>query len=274
MNEFKLSIIIPAYNEEKRIGQTLDFICNYLQRQSYRGEILVVDDGSSDRTQEVVQKKMATCRELRLLSYGRNRGKGYAIRYGVRKAKGEYILFADADNATPFEEIEKLLPYKDKYDIVMGSRYITQPKPGELSYLKSLWHSIIELLSFVFLGGVPETTIKKKQSWFRQLMSRGGNLIFVLFLGLGYEDTRCGFKLYRKDVAKRLFSLSRLDRWGFDTEILVIAKKYKYKVIEVPVVWYDVAGGAISKNPFKEAISSFKEIFQILWYKWRGKYNQ
>jgi len=272
MNPF-LSVIIPAYNEEKRIGQTLDFILAYLKNKEFSWEILVVDDGSQDKTIKVVKKRMVLAKNLHLLSYGENRGKGYAIKYGVERARGEYILFADADNATPFYELEKLLPYKDEYDIVMGSRYVLKPKPGELSYWRALGHSLKELIFFIFWGHVPQTTVKKKQSWFRQLMSRGGNLIFVLLLGLGYEDTRCGFKLYKKEVAKKLFSLSRLERWGFDTEILVIARKFRYKVIEVPVEWYDVAGGAISNNPFKEAIKSFKEIFQILWNKWTGKYS-
>lgn len=273
MKDFKISIVIPAYNEEKRIGKTLDFICNYLKKQKYDWEILVVDDGSSDRTKEVVLQRKKTCPHLYYLSYGENKGKGYAIKFGVNKAKGDYILFADADNATPFSEIEKLLPYKDEYDIVAGSRYLTKPTPVQQNYLKALLKSLKELLVFLFTGRVPETTIKKKQTWFRQLMSRGGNFLFVLILGLAYADTRCGFKLFKANVAKYLFSKMTINRWGFDTEILAIARKKKYKAIEVPVEWYDVEGGEINKNPLKEAIKSFKELFIIKWKLITGQYK-
>lgn len=271
MSSIHLSVIIPAYNEEKRISFTLKVIENYLNKQDYSFEVIVVDDGSTDKTREVVT---GSTLKPKITPKRNNRGKGYSIQEGVLMAQGEYILFADADNATPFEQIDKLWPYREEFDIIIGSRYILKPKIGELNYFKSLFHSTKELLSFLFLGKVPETTIKKKQSWFRQLMSRGGNYIFVLFLGLGYEDTRCGFKLFRGSTAKKLFSLSKLERWGFDTEILYLAKKFRCKVIEVPVEWFDTAGGEITKNPIKAAIGSFKEIFQIKWYNISGIYKR
>lgn len=273
MENFKISIIIPAYNEEKRIGKTLDFICDYLKKQSYNWEILVVDDGSVDRTKEVVLGKKKTYSFIHYLSYGENRGKGYAIKFGVQKAKGDYILFADADNATPFSEIEKLLPYKDDYDMVVGSRYLKEPTPVQQKYFQALFKSFKELLIFLLTGKVPETTIKKKQTWFRQLMSRGGNFLFVLVLGLAYADTRCGFKLFKSNVAKYLFPKITIERWGFDTEILAIARKKKYKAIEVPVEWYDIEGGEISKSPAKEALKSIKELFVIKWKSMTGKYR-
>lgn len=262
---FTLSVVIPAYNEEKRIGKTLDFITNYLKKQPYNWEILVVDDGSKDKTKEVVMQKKKTNPKIHYLSYGENRGKGYAIKFGVNKAKGDYILFADADNATPFSEIEKLLPFKDEYDIVAGSRYLLKPTPVQSNYFKALFRSLKELLVFLFTGKVPETTIKKKQTWFRQLMSRGGNFLFVLVLGLAYADTRCGFKLFKAKVAKDLFQKITIERWGFDTEVLALARKKGYKAIEVPVEWYDIEGGEINKNPTKEAIKSIKELFIIKW---------
>ncbi len=242
MDDIYLSVIIPAYNEEERIGQTLDLVCKYLKKQNFPSEIIVVNDGSKDNTLDVIKGKRCLA-YFQIISYSINRGKGYAIRSGVKKAQGKYILFADADNSTPFEQIKKLqAKIRNDCDIVIGSRYIS--------------------------GG----EIKKKQNVIRRFISRGGNLLFWLILGLRFKDTRCGFKLFKSKIAKHLFSLQKLERWGFDTEILVLACKYKYRVAEVPVIWYDKTRSQI--NPFSDSLRSFCEIFQIKWNMIRGKYNK
>ncbi len=244
MNNIYVSVVIPTYNEEKRIGGTLDIIREYLKKHNFPSEIIIVDDGSTDCTLDIVKEKKKQCSaNFQIISYSPNRGKGYAVKSGIKKAKGEYVLFSDADNATPFEEVSKLLAkVKNGYDIAIGSRYITGSQ------------------------------IKKKQSLFRRFMSRGGNLLFWLILGLKFKDTRCGFKLFKNYVAKHLFSLQKLEKWGFDTEILVLACKYKCKVCEVPVVWYDKSRSQIS--PIYDSLRSFKEIFQIKWNLIRGKYDE
>ncbi len=242
MDEIYLSVVIPSYNEEKRIGKTLDIIYEYLKKQDFTSEVIIVNDGSKDNTLDVIKEKYSL-NNFQIISYSKNRGKGYAVRSGIKKSQGRYILFADADNSTPFEQVEKLLvEIKKGYDIVIGSRYISGGK------------------------------IKKKQGLLRRFISRGGNLLFWLILGLKFKDTRCGFKLFKNKVAKHIFSLQKLERFGFDTEILVIANKYKCKVAEFPIIWYDETRSQIS--PVRDSLRSFKEIAQIKWNLITGKYNR
>ena len=191
-------------------------------------EIIVVDDGSSDNTVEIANS--LNLNSIKVISYSRNRGKGYAVKEGVLAAKYNYVLFMDADLATPPEEIEKMAPYIDDFDIVIASRML------------------------------PTSKIKQHQPVLRRLLGVIGKKIISLTLTRGIKDTQCGFKLFKTDIAKKLFSMQKTERWGFDFEILFIAQKLKYKIKEVPVVWYAMED---SKLRFLDYISTLYDLIRL-----------
>jgi dolichyl-phosphate beta-glucosyltransferase len=240
----KLSVVIPAYNEEDRIRPTIESIDAYLEKQPYAYEVIVVSDGSTDRTVEVVKEyQRATMKELKLNANPINHGKGFAVRDGIGMAEGEYIVFMDADNATRIEEIENFWPWFDKgYDVVFGSRYIKGAK------------------------------MPVKQPWFRRLAGRLSNLLIQAVILPGIKDTQCGFKAFRRDAARRIFSVSRIDGWGFDIEILALAKKFGYKIKEVPVTWYEIAGTKLKL--VRAMIRTLRELLVIKWNFMTGKYKK
>lgn len=205
-----LSVVIPAFNEEKRIRETLSKIELYLIEQDYSYEIIVVDDGSVDNTAELVKNYTAYKHAVHLLQNKENRGKGYSVKKGILKARGEHILFSDADLSTPIEEIEKLMPWFDKgYDVVIGSR------------------------------GLPQSNIVVHQPLHRELMGRLFN-IFVQLLNIkGIKDTQCGLKCFRKSVAHQIFRKQNIRGFCFDVEILDIAIRMGYKIKEVPIKWFN-----------------------------------
>jgi len=205
-----LSVIIPAYNEERRLPKTLEEIDKYLRGQSYDYEILVVNDGSKDRTAEVAKSLMLKIRNLKVTGYEKNQGKGYAVRFGMLEAKGEYRIFTDADNSTSIDQIEKIWPELEKgYDIVIGSR------------------------------DVKGAILDPPQPWLRKvLLGEGFKLYRKIVLNLwGTEDTQCGFKCFTKLATENIFPRCRINRFAFDPEILIIAKKMGYKIKEIPVYW-------------------------------------
>jgi len=205
-----LSVIIPAYNEERRLPKTLEEIDKYLRGQSYDYEILVVNDGSKDRTVEVAKSLMLKIRNLKVTGYEKNQGKGYAVRFGMLEAKGEYRIFTDADNSTSIDQIEKIWPELEKgYDIVIGSR------------------------------DVKGAILDPPQPWLRKvLLGEGFKLYRKIVLNLwGTEDTQCGFKCFTKLATENIFPRCRINRFAFDPEILIIAKKMGYKIKEIPVYW-------------------------------------
>ncbi|MBI4414836.1 MAG: glycosyltransferase family 2 protein [Candidatus Kerfeldbacteria bacterium] len=238
-----LSVILPAYCEAERIGATLDIIQAHLSETGYQSELIVVDDGSPDATTEVVRAFQAKSNlMIKLIIHERNKGKGAAVRTGMRAATGTYALFADADNATPFDEVAKLLSAADKgADVVIASRYL------------------------------PGSNVVKKQSLLRRAISRGGNLLFRLLLRLPFSDTRCGFKLFNRRSRDIIFARQTIERWGFDTEILVIALRHHLNVAEVPVRWYDRERGNI--RPVRDAIRALGEILHILRLSMTGAYE-
>lgn len=227
----KISIIIPVYNEEKRIIKCIEKIDEYFLKQSYTFEIIFVDDGCKDQTIKIIQEKTKNKNNFFLLPGKKNYGKGHAIRQGVFAAKGEYILFTDADLSTPINEIEKLLPYIEKYPVVIGSRYLKKD------------------------------SIKIKQPFTRRAISRFGNLLVKLVLGLSFADTQCGFKLFQNMPAKKIFKKSQVDRWAFDMEILSIAKCNRYPIKEVAVNWYNDSYSQLRAG--RDAYNTFKELILI-----------
>jgi len=228
----KLSVLIPAYNEESRITETLRDINAYLSKQAYDYEIVVVVNGSKDRTYEIVKNlengeiRKATAMNLQ------QGGKGNAVKRGMLdKAEGDIIMFMDADNATPISEIQKFLPFFDQgFDVVIGSRYL-DPK-----------------------------TVKVHQPFYRILLSRMANILIQFLAVPGVKDTQLGFKAFSKRAAKDIFEYVTISRWGFDMEVLTIAEKRGYKIKEVAVSWTEHGGGHV---PLKAYVESLADLLKI-----------
>lgn len=227
--KYDLSIIIPAYNEEKRILPYLNSIEKYVNSlKSRKIEVLVVNDGSRDGTLDVVKSNF---KDIKVISLYKNFGKGGAIREGIQLSRGERILIADADGSTPITELDKLMEWMNKgKDIAIGSRYMS--------------HSEIII----------------KQSLLRRILSRAGNLLIRVVMGLPYKDTQCGFKLFHVVAARFLFKELRNNRFGFDFEILKKARQNHFTVVELPVIWRDTEG---SKVTIKESFRTLWDLFYL-----------
>jgi len=229
----QLSLIIPCYNEKKRISQTLSQIIEFLNPKNINYEIITVDDGSGDDSFQIIQKFS----NVKIIKHEKNQGKGAAVKTGIINSTGEFILFTDADNSTPIEELEKFWRKRHDYDILIGSRYL------------------------------PESNIKIKQPWYRNVVTFLGNKMIRLILGLKYKDTQCGFKLFKKNIAKELFNMQTINRWGFDIEILYLAKKKNYQVKEIPVTWINSADSKVKTFDF---FKTFGELLKIKFTKYRS----
>ena len=238
-----LSIVIPAYDEEKRLAGTLERITSYLKSGKWKfSEVIVVDDGSRDRTVRVAEKFRARVRSVRVLRNPGNRGKGYSVRHGMMEAKAEWTLFTDADLSTPIEELEKL------------------------------WTAAQEARAQVAIGSraLDRSLIGVHQPFFRESAGKVFNLAARVITGLPFWDTQCGFKLFETRAAREIFRRQQLERFGFDVEVLFIARKLGYSSIEVPVRWNDVAGtkvGAVS------GLSAFLDPLRVRLHQFRGKYR-
>jgi dolichyl-phosphate beta-glucosyltransferase len=229
MNEIDISVIIPAYNEESRIGTSLLSALEFLNKTGNSFEILVVDDGSSDNTSGVAGGIDNT---IKVLVQPRNMGKGAAVRRGMLESKGKIRIFSDADFSTPIYELPKILAsLHEGYDICIGSRALR-----------------------------PEL-IKKHQPFYREFMGKTFNKIIQVLLFRGIKDTQCGFKGFTDKSADKLFSDSVIDGFGFDVEILYLARKYGFKVKEEPVEWYNDQRSTVS--PIKDSLKMIIEIFRI-----------
>lgn len=237
-----MSVIIPAYNEENRLPKTLDALDEYLKKQDYSYEILVVSDGSQDRTVEVAQELTQKIQNLRVITQKENHGKGYAVRKGMLGAKGSYRVFLDADNSTSIDHVEKLWPeFKKGHEVIIGSRDI---KGAE---------------------------IVVRQAWWRQRLGDVFNLIVQVLSGLwGIWDTQCGFKGFSAQAAQKIFSRSVIDRWAFDVEALVIAKNLGFSIKEIPVRWVN---DKESKVKFSGMVKMLLEVLQITMNNVSGKYH-
>lgn len=238
-----LSVVIPAYNEETRLGATLDRITAFLMANAAaRSEIVVVDDGSADATAALVERYSATHPFVRLLKNPGNRGKGYAVRHGMLEARGDWVLFSDADMSTPIEEVDRLIAAAERAGaaIAIGSRALDRSK------------------------------VKVRQSAARELSGRAFNLFMRIVTGLPFRDTQCGFKLYRRDAARQVFSVQQLDGFSFDVEDLVIAKRLHIPAIEIPVEWANVEGTKVSLS---QGLASFADLVRIRWYDVSGRYR-
>jgi glycosyltransferase involved in cell wall biosynthesis len=236
------SIVIPAYNESARLGATLEKVLAYVHQQGWDAEVIVVNDGSRDDTAEIVRAMAAKDSTLRLIENPGNRGKGYSVRNGMLHAAGRIILFSDADLSSPIEEAPKLLQALEAgADIAIGSRWLRAE------------------------------TQTQRQPLHRQLFGRIFNLLLRMTLGLQFADTQCGFKAFRRPAVEAIFPLQKIERWGFDPEILFLAQKFGSKIKEVPVLWGHSGGTRI--NPLVDGSRMFQEMLRIRWNDITGKYD-
>jgi dolichyl-phosphate beta-glucosyltransferase len=235
------SIVIPAYNESARLGATLERVLGYIHGQGWNVEVIVVNDGSRDNTAEIVRAFASKDPCVRLIENPGNRGKGYSVRNGMLNSQGRIVLFSDADLSSPIEEAPKLFHALEQgADIAIGSRWLRSE------------------------------TQTQRQPLHRQLFGRIFNLALRLTLGLHFKDTQCGFKAFKREALETIFPLQKIERWGFDPEILFLARKFKFKVKEVPVLWGHSGGTRI--NPLIDGSRMVQEMLRIRWYSLTGKY--
>jgi dolichyl-phosphate beta-glucosyltransferase len=226
-----ISIVIPAFNEANRLMGSLDRIADYMDAQHPDYEIVVVDDGSVDTTASLVRDRMARYPRLRLESYGTNRGKGYAIRYGVQRAHGDAILFSDADLSTPIEELDKLLPLLAAgADIVIGTR------------------------------ADPRSDVRVRQPFYRDRAGKLFNWLVRTLLLPALNDTQCGFKIFRRATVMPIIADLYVDRFAFDVEILYLADQRGLRISEVPVTWINSPD---SRVRFTQGLAAFGELWRI-----------
>jgi len=236
------SIVIPAYNEGARLGATLAKVLAYLRLQKWDAEVVVVNDGSRDNTAGIVRELAQTNAELRLVENPGNRGKGYSVRHGMLSANAPIVLFSDADLSAPIEEMPKLLQaLHNGAEVAIGSRWLRT-----------------ELQT-------------QRQPFHRQVFGRIFNLLLRTILGLQFADTQCGFKAFTRRAMQTIFPLQRIERWGFDPEILFLARKFGFAVKEVPVLWGHSGGTRI--HPLKDGSRMFLDMLRIRWYDLTGKYD-
>jgi glycosyltransferase involved in cell wall biosynthesis len=242
LTDITYSIVIPAYNEGQRLEATLERVLEYVREQGWNAEVIVVNDGSRDNTADLVREFAAKDARVRLIENPGNRGKGYAVRNGMLNARGEVIVFSDADLSSPIEEMPKLLAaLAAGADIAIGSRWLR----AELQ--------------------------TQRQSLHRQFFGRIFNGLNRIILGLHFKDTQCGFKAFTGRAAQMILPLQRIERWGFDPEILFLARKFGLRVEEVPVRWGHMGGTRI--NPLIDGARMFQEMLRIRWNDIEGKYD-
>jgi len=232
----QLSVIIPAYNEELRLPRTLRQSIEYLKAQPYGSEIIVVNDGSTDETERVVRENCSDSIPVRLLAHadGANHGKGASVKRGMLEARGVYRLFMDADNSTTLDQVDRFWPFFDQgYAVVIGSRALK--------------------------GSV----IGAHQAWYKELAGRLGNSIIRAFAVPGISDTQAGFKMFAGKEAEVIFSRQTIDRWGYDIELLAIARSHGFRIAEVPITWINASGSKVTMESY----------FEVLGEVWRVRRN-
>ena len=227
-------MVIPAYNEEKILSESILKFDKFFSEKGYTYELIVIDDGSKDKTKEIALNLEKVVENFRLVSYEKNQGKGNAVKVGMLEAKGQFKLMADADNSTPIEEIDGFFPFFDEgYDVVVGSR---------------------------IKGGRGEN-VKLEQPLYRVMLAKSANLIIRIMAVSGISDTQCGFKCFTSKAAEIIFPRLRIKRWGWDIEALAIAQRKDLKIKETPVDWFNRAESRV--RPIKGAITTLIELMKI-----------
>jgi dolichyl-phosphate beta-glucosyltransferase len=237
----RLSVVIPTYNEEKRIEKTLLSVDEYLSKQPYDYEILVVNDGSKDKTAEIVDCLTGKLRGLKLIDNKENHGKGWVVRQGMLSAQGDCRLFMDADNSTTIDQVEKFFPFLTQgYDIVIGSRRLK------------------------------DSVIAVKQPWIRDFLGGIFRLIVHALVPLGVRDSQAGFKMFSKKAAETILPKQTIFRWAFDVEILAIARKLGFRIKEVPIRWVNDAESHVKLSGM---VGMLFEVLRVRWDLWTNKYR-
>src|SRR5882724_1248760 len=237
-----LSIIVPSYNEESRLPATLEHIAAYVAASGRSTEVLVVDDGSNDGTNAVAESFRDKLPALRVLSNGVNRGKGYSVRHGMLEARGDIVLFTDADLSAPIEEADKLIATMGTYDVAIGSRALDR------------------------------NLITVHESGFREFAGIIFNKIVRAVLWLPFVDTQCGFKAFRRERCNIIFEQQRIERFGFDPELLYLARHHGLKSVEIPVRW--AHSPATKVNMLRDSVRMFLDVFTIRWNATLGRYRR
>ena len=228
------SFVVPAYNESERLAVSLPKIFDYVRQRQLQSEVIVVNDGSTDDTAAVVRRFMQLNPDLRLVENPGNRGKGYSVRNGMLHAQGDVVMFTDADLSSPIYEAEKLFAaLQQGADVAIGSRWLRAELQTE------------------------------RQPWYRQLYGRLFNLALRITLGLKFRDTQCGFKAFTREAAQTIFTRQRIERWGFDPELLFLANKFKLRTAEVAVEWAHDHRSKIS--PLRDGIRMGLEMLAVRW---------
>lgn len=236
------SIVIPAYNERERISATLDRVLAYIAEQNWRAEVVVVNDGSRDNTAEIVERYAAQHAIVRLVENPGNRGKGYSVRNGMLNAEGDVLLFSDADLSSPIEEAVKLFEaIEHGADVAIGSRWMRAELQTE------------------------------RQPLLRQIYGRLFNIFLRVVLRLKEKDTQCGFKAFTRRAANEIFPRQKVERWGFDPELLFLARKLGFRTVEVPVRWAHDDRSKI--NPVRDGIRMATDVLRVRWYSLTGRYS-
>ncbi len=239
----KYSIVIPAYNEHARISQALEAVTGCIRQRGWSAEVIVVNDGSRDNTAKIVQDFATHDPLVRLIENPGNCGKGYSVKNGILHGQGDVVMFTDADLSSPIDEAERLfVAIEEGADIAIGSRWLDRSRQ----------------------------TIQ--QPLYRQFFGRCFNAVTRFIVGLPFADTQCGFKAFRREAAQTIFQLQRIERWGFDPEILFIAIKRGYKIREVPVTWGHDERSRISY--IKDGMKMLEDIAYIRWNQLTGVYDR
>jgi len=233
----ELSIVIPAYNEEHRLGRALEEIRLYLDKHQLEAEVIVVDDGSQDKTRALVQDAQKDWPVLKLISNGKNKGKGYSVKVGALASGGREVLFTDADLSTPIEEVSKLQKaLREGAGLAIASR------------------------------DLPDSKVEKHQPWYREAMGKVFNKLIRLLTGLPFHDTQCGFKLLTQEASRKIFPKLTLTHFAFDVEILWLAGKFK-----IPVRWVDCLQSRV--DPVVDSVKMLLDIIRIRLNDSQGKYS-
>jgi dolichyl-phosphate beta-glucosyltransferase len=234
-NNIYLSVVIPAYNEEKRIGKTLEDIISYLKIKDFKNEIIVVNDGSTDSTVEIVKRYEKMVHRLMIVENEFTMGKGYSVRRGMLESKGDLVLFTDADLSTPISEADKLLLWLGKgYDVAIGSR------------------------------SMKESQVEISQSLLRRSMGKAFNKIMKLIVFTGYKDTQCGFKCFKRHVVDNVFRKQKIKGFAFDVEILLISRQQGFRIKEVPVRWRNSPYSKV--HIIRDSLLMLYDLFKIRFY--------
>lgn len=231
MKKIKLSIIVPCYNEEKRFNAGFEHFQSFIRRSRFDCELILVNDGSKDNTLKLMKSQLDKSKTIKIASYTKNKGKGFAISKGVEIARGEIILFSDIDHSVDVSTVNSFFKYFSNADVVIGSRRLKNSK------------------------------LLKRQKPLRELLGKGFTLLVKILIDWQIKDATCGFKAFKKQAAKKLFKKISIYNWAFDAEILFLCKKYKIKVAQAPVEWSDVKGSKVSIT--KDIASSLKGLLQV-----------